>query len=70
VGEPREEYEFAGGQRGKYSGRIGKDAVMVALDPDVAEAFPTAAAVNRALRAIIETAPKPSSRRGATRKRS
>jgi len=32
-------------------------AGIVLLDPDVAEAFPDAESVNRALRAIIEIAP-------------
>jgi hypothetical protein len=36
---------------------------MVVLDPDVAAAFPTGADVNRALRAILDAAPRPAARR-------
>jgi hypothetical protein len=58
VAEMRAEYDFSGGERGKYAKRFGKGATMVVLDPDVADAFPTGADVNRALRAILDAAPK------------
>ena len=49
------EYDFAsmkGGVRGKYvKYRAGTNLVL--LDPEVAEAFPTDAAVNQALRAVM-----------------
>ena len=54
----RGEYDFAGGTRGKYAKRFLESTNLVLLDPDVAEMFPTQAAVNNALRAlarIIET---------------
>jgi len=54
----RSEYDFAGGTRGKYAKRFLESTNLVLLDPDVAEMFPTQAAVNNALRAlarIIET---------------
>jgi len=46
------EYDFSGGVRGKYAGRFAKDAIMVVLDPDVAEVFPDPKSVNRVLRAL------------------
>jgi hypothetical protein len=52
----RREYDLAAlgpGVRGKYAGRL-KDTVLVALRPEVAEAFPTADAVNEALRAVMK----------------
>ena len=52
----RPEYDLAAlgpGVRGKYAGRL-KDTVLVALRPEVAEAFPTADAVNKALRAVMK----------------
>jgi hypothetical protein len=49
----REEYSFAGGVRGKYAQRVARETTMVVLDPDVAEAFPDAASVNDALRALL-----------------
>lgn len=60
----RPEYDLASlgaGVRGKYAGRL-KGTVLVALRPDVAEAFPTATAVNEALRAVMKA--------GAARRRS
>ena len=53
----RPEYDFSGGVRGKYAGRFPKFVVTVLLEPDVAAAYPTSKAVNRALRAILEAAP-------------
>jgi hypothetical protein len=52
----RPEYDMRGGVRGKYAKRFPNDVVMVPLAPDVAAAFPTADAVNEALRLLIETA--------------
>lgn len=52
----RPEYDLASlgpGIRGKYAGRL-KGTTLVALRPEVAEAFPTAAAVNEALRAVMK----------------
>lgn len=46
------EYDFSAGVRGKYSDRFTTDAVMVVLDPDVAEVFPDPKLVNSALRAL------------------
>ena len=54
----RSEYDFSGGVRGKYVDRFPKDVVMVTLAPDVAEAFPDAASVKEALRALIKAAKK------------
>jgi hypothetical protein len=52
----RPEYDFSGGQRGKYANRFPQDVVMVPLAPDVAAAFPNADAVNEALRVLIKVA--------------
>lgn len=52
----RPEYDLASlgpGVRGKYAGRL-RGTVLVALRPEVAEAFPTADAVNEALCAVIK----------------
>lgn len=48
------EYDFSGGVRGKYAARFAEGSNVVMLDPDVAEVFPTAEDVNRALRALAE----------------
>ncbi len=58
--EMRDEYrveDFPHGLvRGKYAGRMAADANLIRLDPDVAAAFPDSAAVNEALRALLQIA--------------
>lgn len=49
----RSEYDFSGGVRGKYAKRYARGSNIVVLEPDVAEAFPTARAVNAALRKLL-----------------
>ena len=59
VAEMRAEYDFAsmkGGVRGKYLRRIRSGSNLVLLEPDMAEAFPTDAAVDQALRAVLNVA--------------
>jgi hypothetical protein len=55
--ELRPEYDLAqlltGGVRGKYAERYREGTNLVLLAPDVAQAFPTAEAVNEALRLVI-----------------
>ena len=54
----RPEYDFAsmkGGVRGKYVARLRKGSNLVLLDPEIAAAFPSAEAVNEALRGILNT---------------
>ena len=48
----REEYDFSAGVRGKHAVRHAQGANVVMLEPDVAEAFPNASAVNDALRGL------------------
>ncbi len=48
------EYDFSGGVRGKYANRLGKDRIMVVLEPDVAKAFRSSAAVNDVLRSLLK----------------
>lgn len=57
--ELRPEYDFskmAGGVRGKYVERYRAGTNLVLLDPDVAQAFPTDASVNEALRLLLQIA--------------
>jgi hypothetical protein len=54
----RPEYDFAamkGGVRGKYVARLRKGSNLVLLEPEVAAAFPSAEAVNEALRGVLNT---------------
>ena len=57
--EIRSEYkreDFGSMERGKYAKRMKESSNVVVLDPDVAEAFPNAKAVNDTLRRLIELA--------------
>jgi hypothetical protein len=58
VREPdmRAEYEFSRGVRGKYAGRFAEGREVIVLDPDIAEVFPDARAVNEALRILARLA--------------
>lgn len=54
----RPEYDFAsmkGGVRGKYVRRLQRGTNIVLIEPEIAKAFPTEAAVNEALRGVLNT---------------
>jgi hypothetical protein len=64
--ELRPEYDTAlirKGVRGKYAGRYKAGTNLVLLAPDVATAFPTAEAVNDALRLLMTVAQRTASAR-------
>ena len=49
--------DFPGGfVRGKYAVRAAASSNIAVLEPEVASAFPTSAAVNQALRTILQAA--------------
>ncbi len=52
----RPEYDIRGGVRGKYYERYKRGTNVVLLEPDVAAVFRDSAAVNRALRLLIDVA--------------
>jgi hypothetical protein len=51
-----EEYDFSKAEVGRYAKRYAKGTNVVVLDPDVAEVFKTAEAVNNALREHLKKA--------------
>jgi hypothetical protein len=55
-------YDFGNAVRGKYLERYRQGTNVVLLDPDVAEVFPNATAVNDALRALVAVADAKASR--------
>src|ERR1019366_5709533 len=64
--ELRSEYkrsDFRALVRGKYVERLRASSNVVVLDPEVADLFPNAAAVNAALRSLAEIAKRAGSRR-------
>jgi hypothetical protein len=51
------DFDFSKGERGRYYKRLLKEGSnIVVLEPDIAEAFPDSAAVNSALRSLLEFA--------------
>ena len=57
--ELRSEYkreDFGPMVRGKYAARMKESSNIVVLDPDIADAFPNAEAVNQTPRRLIELA--------------
>ena len=51
------EVDFSRGRRGVTAKRFAQGTNLVALAPDVAAAFPTAEAVNKALRSLLAAHP-------------
>jgi hypothetical protein len=52
---PEYNFDYSKGIRGKYYKRILKEGSnVVVLEPDVAKAFPNSAAVNDALRVVLQ----------------
>lgn len=49
----RDHYDFSKGVRGKYAERFKEGTNLVLLDPEVAKAFPSSEAVNKALRKLM-----------------
>jgi hypothetical protein len=67
--ELRTEYkssDFKGLVRGKYVERLKTSSNVVVLDPEVADLFPNAEAVNSALKSLAEIARRARSRRGGS----
>jgi hypothetical protein len=56
VAEMRAEYDFSGGERGKYAKRYAEGTNIILLDPQVAELFPDSRVVNEALRPLSKIA--------------
>ena len=68
--ELRSEYkrsDFVDLVRGKYIDRLQTSSNVVVLDPEVADLFPNAAAVNAALRSLAEISKRASSKRRRAR---
>ena len=56
VDSMRDEYDFRGGERGKYARRFAEGSNIVVLDEDVARIFKDSQSVNAALREIARIA--------------
>ena len=52
--EMLDEYDFSKAEVGKFAQQYAEGTNIVVLEPDVAKVFPNSAAVNEALRQIIQ----------------
>ncbi len=50
-------FDYRKARPNRFAGQADEDRVIVVLDPDVSEVFPTQQAVNAALRALISAMP-------------
>ncbi len=57
--EMQDEYQFdySKAKPNRFASRIGRDQLLIVLDPDVAAVFKTPESVNQVLRAIITSMP-------------
>ena len=55
---PEYAFDYRKARPNRFAGRAGEDRVIVVLDPDVSEVFPTQQDVNAALRALIAAMPR------------
>jgi hypothetical protein len=67
VNEMRPEYHFdySKARPNRFAGRIGKERLVVVLDPDISAVFTTPESVKAVLRALIATMPRPQKEEGA-----
>ena len=62
------EYDFSRGRPNKYAARFKSGGLVITLDPEVAEVFPTAAEANEALRSLAKLIQAQERRRSKRRK--
>ncbi len=63
--EMRPEYDFSGGVRGKHHAAYQQGTNVILLEPDIAKVFRDSAAVNHALRMLINLAGNELARNGS-----
>ena len=63
--EMLDEYDFTGGERGKYAERYAERTNLVTLAPDLSKDFPNSEPVDKALREYLKIVKK-SARKGAS----
>jgi hypothetical protein len=54
---PEYRFDYSKSKPNRFAGKVEDDALVVVLDPDVAEVFTSSEAVNTALRALIAVIP-------------
>jgi len=60
---PEYNFDYQKARPNRFAGKMGKNQVIVVLDPDISEVFKTPEAVNTVLRALITTMPETAKRK-------
>jgi hypothetical protein len=60
---PEYRFDYMKARPNRFAGRVDQQQLVVLIDPDISEVFPTPESVNTALRALITARPKPSKTR-------
>ena len=55
---PEYDFDYSKARKNPYAAQLKGRAVVVVLDPDVAEAFPTSQSVNTLLRSVVAAVPR------------
>ena len=55
--KPEYKFDYSKARPNRFAKRVTEDSVIVVLDPDVAQVFTSAEAVNAVLRALIQNMP-------------
>ena len=56
---PEYDFDYSTARPNRFAAKLAPGSRIVTLDPDVAEVFTTPEAVNKVLRALINTMPQP-----------
>jgi hypothetical protein len=56
------DFDYSRAKPNRFADKFSEDTVVIVLDPDVASAFPTAQAVNEALRLVMKLSTIPEAR--------
>ena len=64
---PEYRFDYRKSRPNRFAGRYEEGGLVVVLEPDVSEVFPSAQAVNKALRALISAMPEQSKGKRAKR---
>ena len=60
--QPEYDFDYTKAKPNRFAGRIAKDRLVVLLDPEVSKVFADSESVNAALRQLITTLPKNTTR--------
>jgi hypothetical protein len=63
------DFDYSKAKPNRFAAQLGKETVMVVLEPEVAAAFPTTEAVNEALRLVMQLSKIPTEKPRKSRKR-